>query len=166
MDVIEQLTMALNSQPSSDTQPDPEQFLAGFLSSIGIARGAADSSAAKAAGLLQSAGFEEDIREVGRTAPTREDLLEELWVLLPIALTEKNNEKGGTYRRIAEIVEQVDDEKSASVWWLHAAQAGDEVASAIVEDLDLDLSVERPSVQQSIHQIQIRIPELKAPSRG
>jgi hypothetical protein len=155
VDVTERLTLALNSRSSSGDRPDPEQFLAEFFSEIGIARGTADRSAASRKGCLQSAGAEEDDQEAWITAPTREDLLEELWGLLPAAATEKEQEKkGGIYRRIAEIVEQVDDETAAFVWWLHAAHAGDEVAVAIVDELALDPSAERPSVLQSIHQLQ------------
>lgn len=146
MDVIERLTTALNSQPSSGDRPDPEQFLNGLFSTIGIARGTAGCGAVKASGCAQPAGAEEDFQEA---APTREDLLEELRVILPAVA----GMKGGVLRRIAEIVEQVDDEQAAYVWWLHAAQAGDDVAVEIVDELELDLAAERPSVLQGIQQI-------------
>ncbi|MFI7015478.1 hypothetical protein [Streptomyces sp. NPDC050164] len=149
MNVAERLTLALNSRSSSGDRPDPEQFLDEFFSEIGIARGAADCGAADSGGCPQSAGVEEDDQEVWITHPTREDLLEELRHLLPAA----TKEKGGVLTRIAEIVEQVDDETAAFVWWLHAAHAGDEVAVAIVDELALDPSAERPSVSQTIHQL-------------
>ncbi|MEU3838413.1 hypothetical protein AB0E88_00015 [Streptomyces sp. NPDC028635] len=151
MDVTERLTLALSSRFSSGDLPDPGQFLDEFFSSIGIARGAADCGAATSTGCPQSAAVEEGDQEAWITPPTREDLLEELRFLLSAAAEEK--EKGGVLRRIAEIVEQVDDEIAAYVWWLHAADARDEVAVAIVDELALDLSAERPSVQQSIHQL-------------
>ncbi|WHM41121.1 hypothetical protein [Streptomyces sp. BPTC-684] len=153
MDVVERLTMALNSQSSSGDQPDPEQFLNKFFLKMGIARGTADRGAVGTVSCTQSAEAEEGIQE-GIVAPKGEDLLDELRGILPAAAEEKEHRKGGIYRRIAEIVEQVDDEKSAYAWWLHAAQAGDEVAVAIVDDLVLDLSVERPSVLQITHQLE------------
>jgi hypothetical protein len=153
--LTEQLTLALNSRPSSGDRPDPEQFLDEFFSEMGIARGTADCGAAITGGCPQSAGAGEDDQEAWIAPPTREDLLEELRTLLSAASVEKDQEKeGGVYRRIAEIVEQVDDENAAFVWWLHAAHAGDEVAVAIVDELALDLSAERPSVLQSIYQLQ------------
>ncbi|GHE14150.1 hypothetical protein [Streptomyces alanosinicus] len=156
MHFAEQLTLALNSRSSSGDRPDPEQFLDEFFSKIGIARGAADCGAARKGRCTQSAGAEEDDQEAWLAPPTAEDLLDELRGLLPAAAAEKEREKekGGVYRRIAEIVEQVDDETAAFVWWLHAAHAGDEVAVAIVDELALDLSAERPSVPQSIHRLQ------------
>lgn len=152
MDVTERLTLALNSRSSSGDLPDPGQFLDEFFSAIGIARGAADCGAATSTGCPQSTAVEEGDQEVWITPPTREDLLEELRFLLSAAAEEKE-EKGGVLRRIAEIVEQVDDETAAYVWWLHAAHARDEVAVAIVDELALDLSAERPSVLQSIQQL-------------
>ncbi|MFE7961189.1 hypothetical protein [Streptomyces sp. NPDC057413] len=152
MDVAERLTLALNSRSSSGDLPDPGQFLDEFFSAIGIARGAADDcGAATSTGCPQSAAAREGDQEAWITPPTREDLLEELRFLLSAAAEEK--EKGGVLRRIAEIIEQVEDETAAYAWWLHAADARDEVAVAIVDELALDLSAERPSVQQSIQQL-------------
>ncbi|MEU6495740.1 hypothetical protein [Streptomyces sp. NPDC046984] len=159
MDVAERLTLALNSQSSSGNRPDPEQFLDEFFSKMGIARGTADCGAARAMGCLQAAGAEEDVQDTWIPAPTGEDLLDELRGLNTAALTGTEEEKGAVYRRIAEIVEQVDDEEAAYGWWLHAAQAGDEVAVAIVDELALDLSAERPSVLQSTDQLQNRVTE-------
>ncbi|WP_329332681.1 hypothetical protein OG252_51955 [Streptomyces sp. NBC_01352] len=148
MDVVDRLTVAHYSQPSSGDRPDPEQFLNEFFSKIGIARGRAACGVASSSGYPQSAVAEEVVQEV------LQDLWDELRGVLLAVTSEKDQEKGGLYRRIAEIVEQVDDEEAAYVWWLHAAQAGDEVAVAIVDDLALDLSAERPSVLRSIHEIQ------------
>lgn len=157
MDVVERLAMALNSRSSSGDRPDPEQFLNEFFSRIGIARGPADHGGTGCGGSAGPAGAEEDVQEGCFIQATREELLDELGGLLPAASTEKK--KGGVYRRIAEIVEQVDDEEAAHVWWLHAAKAGDEVAVAIVDELAIDLSAERPSVLQSLAQIRIKIAE-------
>ncbi|MER5795249.1 hypothetical protein [Streptomyces sp. NPDC001980] len=156
MNVAEQLTLALNSRSSSGDRPDPEQFLDEFFSKIGIARGTAACGAASDRGCPQPAGAEEGNQEAWLVPPEPEDLLEELRGLLPAAVSEEDQEKGkgGVLRRIAEIVEQVDDETTAFVWWLHAAHAGDEVAVEIVDELALDPSAERPSVLQSIHQLQ------------
>ncbi|MGW5282502.1 hypothetical protein ACWERI_24045 [Streptomyces collinus] len=149
----EHLTLALNSRSSSGDRPDPEQFLDELFAKIGIARGAADCRAS-ASSCPQSAGAEEDDQEARITPPARERLLDELRHLLAAARKEK--EKGGVFRRIAEIVEQVDDETAAFAWWLHAAHAGDDVAVEIVDELALDMSAERPSVLQSILQLQNR----------
>ncbi|MET7980822.1 hypothetical protein ABZW44_49375 [Streptomyces mirabilis] len=155
MDAAERLAMALNSHSSSGDRPDPEQFLRGFFSRLGIARGTADRDAARARSCSWSAGAEEEVQELF-TPLTREKLLDELRGALPAAASDG---KGGVLRRIAEIIEQVDDEETAYVWWLHAAQAGDEVAVAIVDELALQLSAERPSVLHSISVLENRFVE-------
>ncbi|WP_406429981.1 hypothetical protein OHB00_50040 [Streptomyces sp. NBC_00631] len=159
MNIAEKLTLALNSRSSSGDRPDPEQFLDELFSKIGIARGTAACGVARAVSCPQPAGAEEDNQEAWLVPPKPEDLLEELRGLLPTAASEEEQEKGkgGVLRRIAEIVEQVDDEIAAFAWWLHAADAGDEVAVEIVDELALDPSAERPSVLQSIHQLQSSI---------
>lgn len=156
MNVLKQLTVAHNSQPSSSgDRPDPEQFLNEFFSKMGIARVRAACGVAAGIGYRQAVVAEEVVQEVSQ------GLLDELRGTLLAVTTEKDQEKGGVYRRIAEIVEQVDDEEAAYVWWLHAAQAGDEVAVEIVDELALDLSAERPSVRQSMAQIQRILAEPK-----
>ncbi|MEV5787577.1 hypothetical protein AB0L42_42500 [Streptomyces sp. NPDC052287] len=157
MEVVDRLVMAIRSQSSSDDRPDPEQFLGGLFDQIGIARGTAEQSAVCRVSCSCSAGAEEEVRETFRPL-TREELLDELRGLVPAAARDK---EGSVLRRIAEVVEQVDDEEAAYVWWLHAARAGDEVAVAIVDELALDPKAERPSVLHSLKAIPYLREQLK-----
>jgi hypothetical protein len=149
LDAIKQFVLVLNSRSSSGDRPDPGRFLEELFSGPDIARGSTRCEAGSPADRPQPAGTPDEA--MGTFVPlSREDLLDELRESL-LAAAERGS--GGVLRRIAEIVEQVIDEPAACVWWLHAAQAGDEVAEAIVDELALDVSAERPSVLRSVEQV-------------
>ena len=100
--------------------------------------------------------------------PTREELLDELQEIASAAAWK---EDGSRLRRVAEIVELLDGEEAAYAWWRHAAQAGDEVAVAVVEDLHLteaeaqggpaETQGERPSVLPTIDSLLLRSPRVR-----
>ncbi|MER7788342.1 hypothetical protein [Streptomyces sp. NPDC097640] len=138
MDVVERLVLASQHASPDSVRPDAETFLArvfpelGFVSSAVSAMGVGHSAAGP-----RRAESEED-------GASREELLDELR-----EITRNHEGKDGAgLRRIAEIVELLDGEEAAYAWWRHAAQAGDEVAVAVVEELhtEQELSGERPSV--------------------
>jgi hypothetical protein len=151
MNVAERLAMAVRSRPSGG-RPDTEAFLARVLPALGVAHwpDVAKEAGPAGAGPRQNDSDEDEVQEAF-TPPTRGELLDELHGLVPAA----EREDGSATRRIAEIIEVIDGEDAACVWWLHAAQAGDEVALAIVEDLDLNNTYngERPSVLRSTKQL-------------
>ncbi|NUS86111.1 MAG: hypothetical protein HOY75_26160 [Streptomyces sp.] len=150
MDVVERLALASQNASPDSVRPDAETFLArvfpelGFVSSqvsaTGTGRGAAGPRRAES---------EEDLVQEYAIPPgaSREELLDELDELQEITRDDPGLE-GARLRRIAEIVELLDGEEAAYAWWRHAAQAGDEVAVAVVAELhaEQELSGERPSV--------------------
>ncbi|MGW6857831.1 hypothetical protein [Streptomyces xanthophaeus] len=137
---------------------DAGAFLARVLPELGIAyRPDASAAGPYGAGPWHD-GDEGDGREPS-DPPDREELLDELHGLICVA---RDEEIGGVYRRIAEILELVDGEEAAQAWWLHAAQAGDEVAVATVEHLPpLRTAEERPSALQLIENLSQRIDMLE-----
>lgn len=147
MDVVERLALASRHASPDSVRPDAETFLArvfpelGFVSSAVSATGVGHSAAGP-----RRAESEEDLVQEYAIPPgaSREELLDELSEITrddPVL-------EGARLRRIAEIVELLDGEEAAYAWWRHAAQAGDEVAVAVVEELhaEQELSGERPSV--------------------
>ncbi|MFD5512136.1 hypothetical protein ACFWIB_30815 [Streptomyces sp. NPDC127051] len=153
MNVEERLGMAVDPRTSGE-RFDAEAFLARVLPTLGIAY-RPDAQVADPNGVGPGhGGGEEDTRELC-DPPTREELLDELHGLIRVA---RDEEIGGVYRRIAEIIEVIDEEEAAHAWWLHAAEAGDEVAVATVEHLPRHRNhEERPSALQLIEVLSRRL---------
>ncbi|MEW1861787.1 hypothetical protein AB0399_15675 [Streptomyces sp. NPDC088194] len=147
MDAFERLALASQSPSPGIVRPHTETFLARVFDGLGFASTAvpatgAGSSSAGPRQVDSQEGFSQEVS----FPPGREELLDELQALLPAT----TREDGGRLRRIAEIVEVLDGEEAAQAWWCHAAWAGDEVAVAIAEELQLHIQGERPSVLPSI----------------
>ncbi|MFE6848185.1 hypothetical protein [Streptomyces sp. NPDC057686] len=140
--------------PRSGERFDAGAFLARVLPELGIAyRPDASVAGSYGAGPWHD-GEEGDGQEPGNP-PDREELLDELHGLIRVA---RDEEIGGVYRRIAEIIEVIDEEEAARAWWLHAAEAGDEVAVANVEHLPQHRNdEERPSALQLIEVLSQRL---------
>lgn len=117
MDVEQRLEAAVD--PRSGERFDAGAFLARVLPALGIAY-RPDVSAVGPHGADPWHGGDEGDAQESFDLPSREELLDELHGLIRVA---KGEETGGVYRRIAEIIEVVDEEEAAHAWWLHAAQA-------------------------------------------
>ncbi|MBL1100741.1 hypothetical protein [Streptomyces coffeae] len=141
MDVVERLALA-SQHPSPDSvRPDTEAFLTRVFPELGAA-----SPPASAIGADRFAvGPGQAVSEDGAVQESREGLLDEL---REISRDSDGGKDGSRLRRIAEIVELLDGEEAACAWWRHAAQAGDAVALAVVEDIAIEQHHpgERPSV--------------------
>ncbi|MGW7436476.1 hypothetical protein [Streptomyces sp. NPDC054849] len=157
MDVEQRLEAAVD--PRSGERFDAGAFLARVLPALGIAY-RPDASVVGPHGADPWHGGDEGDAQESLDLPSREELLDELHGLIRVA---EGEETGGVYRRIAEIIEVVDEEEAAHAWWLHAAQAGDEVAVAKVVDLSLNEFEERPSALQRVESLSQRMHLLEQP---
>ncbi|MFE5519901.1 hypothetical protein ACFQ9Q_19575 [Streptomyces virginiae] len=149
---VEQRLAAVD--PRSGERFDAGAFLARVLPELGIAY-RTDASVAGSSGAGPWHDGDEGDGRGPSDPPDREELLDELHGLICVA---RNEEIGGVYRRIAEIIEVIDEEEAAHAWWLHAAEAGDEVAVATVEHLPQHREhEERPSALQLIEVLSQRL---------
>ncbi|MET7937627.1 hypothetical protein [Streptomyces sp. NPDC005322] len=140
MDLPERLALA-SQHPSPDSvRPDTEEFLARVFPELGFPSPLASVPRADR-GAVGPGQAESEVRVVQES---REELLDELREIS----RNIGGKDGNRLRRIAEIVELLDDEEAAYVWWRHAAEAGDPVAVAVVEELHPEQHHpgERPSV--------------------
>jgi hypothetical protein len=150
MDVVKRLALASGNPSREAVRPNTETFLARVFGELGIDSPAVSEEGTDraAAGPLPQADPEEGLAQEVVLPPTWEELLDELQEIASAAAWK---EDGSRLRRIAEIVELLDGEEAAYAWWRHAAQAGDEVAVAVVEDLHLtETQGERPSALPTI----------------
>ncbi|MGY0057450.1 hypothetical protein ACWY4P_12935 [Streptomyces sp. LZ34] len=147
MDVFERLALASQHASPDSVRPDAETFLARVFPELEfVSSPVSATGTGRAAAGPRRAESKEDLVQEYAIPPgaSRAELLDELQEIT----RDDPGMEGARLRRIAEIVELLDGEEAAYAWWRHAAQAGDEVAVAVVEELhaEQELSGERPSV--------------------
>lgn len=141
-DVTKRLLLAADSLHRGFPDSDAKAFTAALLRSIGIVQeeeiATRDTSTCRS-GLRAAPAPGSRSGETGRYPPKAHFRAE----LADLQQRVENHEGGDEalttpeqIRRIAELVELLEGEPAALPWWHRAAQAGDSLAAAVIEELD------------------------------